>query len=360
MSIIAFAPPFERAAIVATAFTLSVPATGSNGTAVPVTVTPNGTLASAVNVVLAVAGGGTLALSGFNFPAGSSAAQSTTLTRTTDGTSTVTMSNDGGLGNNGTPSSFVSGSPIPSQNARIAIWGQSNALGIAPRADISTTPLSSDAGLAAYDAGTFARVYIWNPGAGAYQQLQPGTNNAASASTTFGPEFGIAVRWMRETTTGNLYIEKEATGGASITNWETFLYDDMVTRHTAATSWLSSNSVTVTTNAFLWVQGEADASQTQAWYQTKMQSLIDRRVTDGCMGASDVSLLGQIPSGTLGYGAGVTAAKAAIAAATPATVKELPYSTYFLGDNLHMNARGQVQFGYDFMEMLFGIAHIST
>ena len=249
---------------------------------------------------------------------------------------------------------------IPAQNARIAIWGQSNALGIAPRSDISTSPLSSDPGLATYDAGTFARVYIWNANTTSFEQMKMGTNNKASASDTFGPEFGLAVRWMRETTTGNLYIEKEATGGASITNWETYLYDDMVTRHTAASSWLSTNSVTITTNTFLWVQGETDASETQSWYQTKLQNLINSRASNGCMSASDVSLLGQIPTFSSQYGAGVADAKVAIAAAAPTTAKVLPYSTYFLADNLHMNARGQVQFGYDAFEYMFNTSHIST
>lgn len=247
---------------------------------------------------------------------------------------------------------------IAMQNALIDIEGQSNALGIAPRADISAAPLSSDAGLAVFDAGTFDRVFIWN--GAAMVQLKMGTNNAASASTTFGPEFGLAVRWMRETTAGNLYLIKEATGGASITNWETYLYDDMITRHLAALAWLASNSIAITTNAFLWVQGEADASETQAWYETRMQDLIDNRVADGCMGASDLSLLGQIPTGTLGYGAGVAAAKVAIASASPSTVEVLPYSTHYLGDNLHMSARGQVQFGYDAFEQIFGVAHITV
>ena len=113
MTIVAFAPPFERASVVATAFTLSVAATGTTGTPTAVTVTPNGTMGASVNVLLAVAGGGTLALSGFNFPAGSSAAQSTTLTRSADGTSTLTLTNDGGLGNNGSPATFASSTPSP-------------------------------------------------------------------------------------------------------------------------------------------------------------------------------------------------------------------------------------------------------
>lgn len=247
---------------------------------------------------------------------------------------------------------------IAVQNALIDIEGQSNALGIAPRADISAAPLSSDAGLAVFDAGTFDRVFIWN--GSAMVQLKMGANNAASASTTFGPEFGLAVRWMRETTAGNLYLIKEATGGASITNWETYLYDDMITRHLAALSWLASNSIAITTNAFLWVQGEADASQLQAWYQAKQQSLIDRRVSDGVMAASDLSVLGQIPASSSQYGAGVAAAKVAVAAASPTTVKLIPYGPYLLGDSLHMNARGQLQFGYDAFEIIFNVRHVSA
>jgi hypothetical protein len=65
-------------------------------------------------------------------------------------------------------------------NQRIAIWGQSNALGRALRTDITSSPLSSDTGLATFDAGTFDRVWIWT--GSAYAKLQPSVNNGADAS----------------------------------------------------------------------------------------------------------------------------------------------------------------------------------
>lgn len=254
------------------------------------------------------------------------------------------------------------GAPTPllsPGHSRVAIWGQSNAVGRADRADIAAAPLSSDAGLAAFDAGTFSRVYIWD--GSAYAQLQPSVNNGSDPGQ-FGAEFGLAVRWMRETASGNLYIDKRAVGGVSITYFDPAggYYIASKSARTSANSWLSTNGVTVADLGMLWIQGETDAAQTQSWYQTRMEALIAARLADGFQGATAKNILVQMVPTSAAYSATVAAAKDAIAAANPTTTTAPAGPPYMKSDNLHQNGRGQVQMGYDAFERFFGAPHIST
>jgi hypothetical protein len=240
---------------------------------------------------------------------------------------------------------------------RLHIRGQSNAVGYGALTDLSASPLNADAGLAGYAAAPFARVYIWT--GSAYQQLNMGSNNAGNSATQFGPEFGIAVRWMRETTSGNLYIHKHASGGSSITNfvpahWTFATWSEEVT---TADGILGS---TPTPAGFLWVQGESDAAQTQGWYQTHLESILTGLETDGLIDSGSKRILMNMHPSTATYGAGVAAAKTAIASASPTntTAPQMPY--YMLGDNIHITARGQVQVGYDAFETMFNVGHISV
>jgi len=240
---------------------------------------------------------------------------------------------------------------------RIHIRGQSNAVGYGALADLSSSPLNADAGLSAYAAAPFARVYIWT--GSAYQQLNMGTNNGGKSATHFGPEFGIAVRWMRETTGGNLYIHKHASGGSSITVWIPAYWTFAVysAEVTTADGILGS---TPTPAGFLWVQGESDAAQTQGWYQTHLESILTGLQTDGLINSGSKRILLNMHPSTATYGAGVAAAKTAIAAANPTNTiaPQMPY--LMVGDNIHITARGQVQVGYDAFETMFNVAHISV
>ncbi len=105
------APPPPPPAPVASSLALSVASTGTTGSATLVTVTPNAAIGASGTATLSVSGGGTLGSTTLNFTAGSSAAQSTTLTRSTDGLSTVTLTNSMGLANTGTPATFLSSTP---------------------------------------------------------------------------------------------------------------------------------------------------------------------------------------------------------------------------------------------------------
>lgn len=246
-------------------------------------------------------------------------------------------------------------------NARIAIWGQSNAVGRADRTDISASPLSSDAGLATYDGGTFSRTYIWT--GSSYDLLQPSVNNGAAAGQ-FGVEFGLAVRWERETASGNLYLEKWASSGLSITHgyftpgvWP---YTTAVSERGQADAWLVSHSITLAQESWIWIQGEADSAMSQGTYQGYLETLMAGRITDGFQTATDKSVLVQMAVGSASYGAGVAAAKSAIAAGDPTYVTALASDLYMKSDNLHYSGRGIVQVAYNCFETLYGAGHLSV
>lgn len=240
---------------------------------------------------------------------------------------------------------------------RLHIRGQSNAVGYGALADLPSSPLNSDAGLAGYASAPFARVYTWT--GSAYQQLNMGSNNGGNSATQFGPEFGIAVRWMRETTSGNLYIHKHASGGSSIINWipSHWTFATYSAEVATANGLLGSTPTPV---GFLWVQGESDRFEAQAWYQDHMESILTGLQTDGLLSVSSKRILMSMHPSTSTYGAGVAAAKTAVANASPSNTfaPQMPY--LMTGDNIHINARGQVQVGYDAFEKMFNVAHISV
>lgn len=261
------------------------------------------------------------------------------------------------------PHQWGRGQPIRfPANARIGIWGQSNALGRANRSDISASPLSNDPGLATYDAGTFARVRIWD--GTTYSLLQPSVNNLCAAGQ-FGPEFGLAVRWMRETTSGTLFIDKWSSSGLSITdNYFThgqYPYTQAQTYRTQSNAWFAANGITAWQEAWIWVQGETDYLQTESWYQGNLETLMGYQISDGFHAASDRCVLVQMAVGSAQYGSGVAAAKTVVAAEPSKGVSTaLATDLYMNGDNLHFNGRGQVQLAYNCFEYIFTAPHIAT
>lgn len=249
---------------------------------------------------------------------------------------------------------------IPVQNARVTIWGQSNALGRADRADINASPINVDAELEAYNSGalSFDRVRYWT--GSSYVTYSPSIEPYVTAGQ-FGSEFGLAVRWMRETAAGVLYIDKTASSGVSITTFApvTSNFAAGLNRYNAATSWLSTNSVSITARGFIWVQGETDYLQTQEWYQDRLTTMMAARVSNGLQAANTPTVIAQMHPSTVNYGAGVAAAKAAwVAGASGAVALQMPY--YMKSDNLHQNGRGQVQMGYDYFSALFGAPALET
>jgi hypothetical protein len=120
--------PSSGATSSATAFTLSCVTTGITGTPVTVTVTPDGPVPSTIVVTLAATNSGVLGTTTLSFTSGSSTAQSTTLTRSIDGASSLSITNNGGLSNAGTPITFTttSSSSFPTwlSSASIGVWSQ--------------------------------------------------------------------------------------------------------------------------------------------------------------------------------------------------------------------------------------------
>jgi hypothetical protein len=250
--------------------------------------------------------------------------------------------------------------PFPA-SARIRINGQSNCLGVAARSELSESPLSADAGLAEFDADQFDRVLIWVNYLSQYQALKIGTNNMAYTSSTFGPEFGLAVRWMRETTSGILYIDKWSADGSAIASWRDGQtnFEDMQTRYGNASSWLSFNSVTPAADGWVWVQGESDRLQTQSYYYDELTALQAERVAAGISPSGEKRVIAQMVSGTTHYSAAIVAAKTQFVGET-ANASEITFAPYMNGDNLHLNARGQLQLGYDAFSALFGAAPLEA
>lgn len=240
---------------------------------------------------------------------------------------------------------------------RVSVWGQSNALARAQRTDISAAPLSADAGLAVFDAGTFDRVYIWR--SGAYVKMTPSVYNGSEAGQ-FGPEFGLAVRWMRETSSGRLFIDKEASAGSPITYWEGGTYANMLTRRGIYDSWLSSQGISPVNIGWLWIQGESDYQQTQSYYQTKLENLIAANLSNGIILPTTKRILTQMRPSTTYYSANVAAAKNAIVASAPSLTIAPVMPNHYNVDGYHLNGQGIIQVAYDAFEYFFGASHLEA
>lgn len=248
-------------------------------------------------------------------------------------------------------------------NARMSFWGQSNAEGSALRSGVAA--ITADPELVEWDDGTrpFTRVMFWN--GSAYAQYVPGTNHG-TLSTLMGPEFGMAVRWMRETTAGVLYMDKAAWGGTSIDLFQppsALRWTDSLSRRAAQDAWLSANGVTIepTRTFWLWSQAEADSANDQAWYQPRMQAIVDAIEANGILPYRGV--LTDIPTGSPRFNAGISAAKQAVADTTGGLVVkqiEPAFPTFFEADNLHLNARGQVQRSYTAYSFFFDASTITV
>ena len=253
--------------------------------------------------------------------------------------------------------------PAVPLDARISFWGQSNAEGSALRSGISA--ITADPTLVAWDNGTntFPRVRFWN--GTAYAQYVPGSNHGTT-STLLGPEFGMAVRWMRETTTGVLYMDKAAWGGTSIDLFQppsAARWNDSISRRNAQNAWLTANGVSIDPSRtfWLWSQAEADSGQSQSWYQPRMQAIVDAIEANGILPFRGV--LTDIPTGSPRFNSGISAAKQAVADTTGGLLVrqiEPAFPAFFEADNLHLNARGQVQRSYTAYSFFFDAATITV
>lgn len=248
-------------------------------------------------------------------------------------------------------------------HVRLSIEGQSNGEGRGIRSELATAPLSSDAGLAAFDAAAFSRVLIFNEVSGNYEALQNGSNQQAFDASSFGPEFGIAVRWMRETTRGNLYIDKYAISGTPISGFQNgggSFFTTAGYRKITQDAWLASRHISIRDVGWLWVQGEADFAATQSYYQSALDTLISSRLSAARQRPGSLRVLAQMVPGMNLYSAEVVAAKASYAASNPISTRLVTYGSLFNGDNVHLSARGQLQLAYDAFEQIFSKSHLTA
>lgn len=234
---------------------------------------------------------------------------------------------------------------------RISIEGQSNAVGLAAQSDIAAL---SDATLGAYASSAFSRVLIFNPSSGNYEPLRLGVNNMGYSASQFGAEFGIAVRWMRETIKGNLYIDKNASGGQPISYFMegTSVFTALLANTVSQNAWLSANKKRASHMGWLWVQGETDRALTQAAYEASLTTYIGSRLANSLMNGNGFRILPQVPIASTQYGAGVADAKTHYISINPSVAKTIQYGQLG-GDSLHMNAKGITQFGFDAFSVFF-------
>jgi len=249
----------------------------------------------------------------------------------------------------------------PARHRIVSIQGQSNAFGLGPRSGISNL---SDATLIDYDDVAFPRVFIFNPATGDYENLIIGTNNQAySSGENFGPEFGLAVRWTREVPKGNLYLDKQIGDGQPISYFQSGgeFFSTMLSRRTTANAWLAANNVSPVNAGVAWVQGESDAAQTQAYYEGALDTYMDSLVSSDpqILTATSKQVIAQMAVGTSLYSADIVAAKAAYVSANSDVAKLVTFANHMNGDNLHLNAQGQVQLGYDIFEQMFNKPHLT-
>ncbi len=249
---------------------------------------------------------------------------------------------------------------VGAPSARISIWGQSNAGGAALRSGISS--ITADTELVDWDDGTltFDRVKFWN--GSAYAAYVPGTNHGTD-SDRLGPEFGLAVRWMRETAGGTLYLDKNAVGGTSIDAFQPpsgARWTAGVSARSSQDSWLSSNGVTIPSGRefIFWSQAEADYIESEAWYETRMQTLADEWIADGYI--TGLGVLTLIPNGHSRYNVGINTAKQTVADGSSGLIVTLMQPLYMESDNLHFNARGQVQTAFDAYALYFDASTITV
>lgn len=240
------------------------------------------------------------------------------------------------------------------------IWGQSNAFGVGDRSEISSSPLSADPALAAFDADPIPRVYIWRASAGEYQPLENGVNQQAYTSGDIGPEFGIAVRWMGKSQATILFVGKATSDGSAISVFRDggAFFEAQQTELALQDAWLASNGYSPTKAGVLWVQGESDSASSESTYRASLDALMSEMEDAGFIESGSKRVLAQINSESTHYGAGVAAAKAAYVAANASTASLVSYRNYMNVDSLHLNAAGQVQLGYDAAVKLFGAAAV--
>lgn len=241
---------------------------------------------------------------------------------------------------------------------RVTLAGQSNAYGVAALSELSEPIFAQNE----IDwSGRFNRVFIWDKFVGAYVRLQIGVTNMASWDgryahpnggvspfPTFGPEIGIAISWLHGNKSGQLYIHKDLGDGRPISYFQKggAAYSDFSTQYDAGDKWLADRGLGASPLGFVWVQGENDNGQSQAYYQNELKTLIDSYSEDGFIKPYSKIAIALINPQNGGYSAAINAAKIAYAATNP-NAQTIEYTNNMNPDNVHLNALGSILLGID-------------
>lgn len=238
--------------------------------------------------------------------------------------------------------------------SRITLEGQSNALGVGYKSELSLAPFTN---IQRDWSAPIDRVYIWEPFSQEYQKLQIGVNNMASwdsrftigaptAFPTFGSEVGIALNFLKTNKSGLLFIDKNVGDGQPISYFQkgTAYYAEKLARKTNADKWLIDRGFQPKEVGFVWVQGESDMGSPEANYRTALNKLLSDRIADGFIKNGTRRVITQVGSTSSNYGSGVKSAKDAYVA-SDLKAKIVTYTNNYNSDNVHLNAVGEVNLG---------------
>ena len=230
--------------------------------------------------------------------------------------------------------------------------GQSNCYGAGLIADLSTSPINEDP---FPFTDQMDRVWIYNQVSGTLEKLNVPENNGSFGGVQFGIELGIGQRWMEETVGGNLIIFKSYIDGSPIANFQkgTGYYTTMQAQYADMVSEFAGKGLNPTgRQKFIWIQGENDSAQTQAYYHTQLQQITADRIADGMLDADCKQIITKSTSTALDQ-TNVNAAKEQYAGETE-DAQTTDYPNFYKVDNIHLTAQGNLQMAYEVATLAFG------
>lgn len=247
-----------------------------------------------------------------------------------------------------------------SNNSRITIEGQSNAVGYANINDL----LLNYNSIAWHKA--LSRVFMWNPTTNQYENLRIETNsfgigtsigqdpipNSQTSNDYFGVEIPIALIWLETHKTGNLYINKDTGNGQPISYFQkgTSYYSRKADRKSKADKWLFDRGIQVSEDGFVWIQGESDINNTN--YLANLNKLVSDRIDDGFLKNYTKIIITQINTGNSGYSSNVSDSKSQyVASNNKASLVAYPSQT--LSDNLHLTTDSIMTLGFNAASKIF-------
>lgn len=246
----------------------------------------------------------------------------------------------------------------PSGDVIVWLEGQSNVYGVGSVADLAVPPINADT---FPFTAVMDRVWTYNPATSTLEKMNVPENSqgytGSGPAGGFGPELGIGQRWMEETTEGNLIIFKNFVDGGAISQFQkpSGYYTGLQTMYADMQSEFAANGLNPTSDVFVWGQGEGDNAQTQIYYHDMLEQTVDDRISDGMLSADCLRVITCSTSPVVNQ-VTVNAAKVQYASEVDGVTTDypLPDSVYYNTDDIHLNAKGQLQMAYDIAELAFG------